>query len=851
MIYTGIICQETFVSDKRNSEPDQQQTAPAGPPPAKDDTGRKHAVAGQAQTPGSIVNSDNNNIDGNSMSNNDTDGMVPVAPADPVDKDGGLPGNVAGQSAASGGGSSREASSTSAWALEPEPSQVDFYPPMLQCIALLFKLYGRPVSANVIASRLPAGQASFRPTAILRAAKGIGLDSSIISKPKLDNISALTLPCILMLQNEGACVLTGYDETTAKVIFPEQGAPITIAREELEKEYIGYAVFAKLEGKLDERASRVRLLKTTQWFWGTLTGFLPIYKHVLSSSLIINLLTLCGPLFFMNVYDKVLPNKLNSVETLWALAVGIFIAYIFDFILRNLRSYFVDLAGKNADIILASKLMQQVLNLRLDSKPESTGSLANNLREFESLREFFSSSTMTVLVDLPFLFIFLGIIFYIGGPLVLVPVAAIPIVVIVGIMVQFPMQHSAEKGFKENMQKNALLVELINGLETVKTSMAEGRMMSAWEKVVGMSALSNADSKRMANLSITTSVLLTQLVSVGLIIVGVYQFSEGQITMGGIIACNMLAGRAMAPLSQMAGMFARLQQSRMALKALDQLMQLPTENVANDSYVEFGYLEHSLSIEELSFKYPGNERGALESVNLSLRPGERVGIIGAMGSGKSTMGRLCVGLYQPSAGAVKMGGVDIRQLDTTTLRSRFGYVSQDNYLFYGTVRENIAFGAANVDDRMILRAANIAGVTDFVRNNPVGFGMQVGERGMNLSGGQRQSVAIARALLRDPDILILDEPSSNMDNFSENMLKHRLSSTMGNKTVVLITHRLSMLDLVQRLVVMDQGRVYADGPKEKVLEFLKQEQVKSAAKRSAMTAGQQNSLGPNGIGRQP
>ncbi|MDR2893278.1 MAG: type I secretion system permease/ATPase [Deltaproteobacteria bacterium] len=722
---------------------------------------------------------------------------------------------------------------------------------MLQCIALLFKLYGRPVSANVIASRLPAGQASFRPTAILRAAKGIGLDSSIISKPKLDNISALTLPCILMLQNEGACVLTGYDETTAKVIFPEQGAPITIAREELEKEYIGYAVFAKLEGKLDERASRVRLLKTTQWFWGTLTGFLPIYKHVLSSSLIINLLTLCGPLFFMNVYDKVLPNKLNSVETLWALAVGIFIAYIFDFILRNLRSYFVDLAGKNADIILASKLMQQVLNLRLDSKPESTGSLANNLREFESLREFFSSSTMTVLVDLPFLFIFLGIIFYIGGPLVLVPVAAIPIVVIVGIMVQFPMQHSAEKGFKENMQKNALLVELINGLETVKTSMAEGRMMSAWEKVVGMSALSNADSKRMANLSITTSVLLTQLVSVGLIIVGVYQFSEGQITMGGIIACNMLAGRAMAPLSQMAGMFARLQQSRMALKALDQLMQLPTENVANDSYVEFGYLEHSLSIEELSFKYPGNERGALESVNLSLRPGERVGIIGAMGSGKSTMGRLCVGLYQPSAGAVKMGGVDIRQLDTTTLRSRFGYVSQDNYLFYGTVRENIAFGAANVDDRMILRAANIAGVTDFVRNNPVGFGMQVGERGMNLSGGQRQSVAIARALLRDPDILILDEPSSNMDNFSENMLKHRLSSTMGNKTVVLITHRLSMLDLVQRLVVMDQGRVYADGPKEKVLEFLKQEQVKSAAKRSAMTAGQQNSLGPNGIGRQP
>jgi ATP-binding cassette subfamily C protein LapB len=725
----------------------------------------------------------------------------------------------------------------SAWDLEPEPSQVDFYPPMLQCVALLFKLYGRPVSANVIASRLPTGQASHRPTAILRAAKAVGMDSNIVSKPSLDNITPMTLPVILMLQNEGACILTKYDEENAQVIFPEQNAPVIIPREELEKEYIGYAVFAQIEGKLDQRTSKVRLLKSTQWFWGTLGSFMPIYKHVLTSSLVINLLTLCGPLFFMNVYDKVLPNKLNAVETLWALAAGILIAYIFDFLLRNLRSYFVDLAGRNADVILASKLMQQVLSMRLDAKPDSTGSLANNLREFESLREFFSSSTMTVLVDLPFLFIFLAIIFFIGGPMVIVPIVAIPIVIIIGIMVQFPMQQTAEKGFKENMQKNALLVELINGLETVKTSMAEGRMMSAWEKVVGMSAMSNAESKHMANLSITSSMILTQCVSVGLIVTGVYLYSDGGITMGGIIACNMLAGRAMAPLSQLAGMFARLQQSRMALKALDQLMQLPTENVANDSYVEFGYLEHSLALEEISFKYPASERNSLERINLSIRPGEKAGIIGSMGSGKSTLGRLCVGLYLPSEGAVKMGGVDIRQLDTTTLRSRFGYVSQDNYLFYGTVRENIAFGAASVDDRMILRAANIAGVTDFVRNNPAGFGMQVGERGMSLSGGQRQSVAIARALLRDPDILIMDEPSSNMDNYSENMLKHRLATTLANKTVLIITHRLSMLDLVQRLIVMDQGRIYVDGPKEKVLEYLKQEQMKSAAKRNAVQAG--------------
>lgn len=719
----------------------------------------------------------------------------------------------------------------------PDPSQIDFNPPLVQCLALMFKLYNRPIAANIITARLPAGQGSHRPSSILRAARSLGLECSIVSKPELSQISPMTMPCILMLQNEQACVLASLERETATVYFPEQGsAPFRVNRGELENEYIGYAIYAKLEAKLDDRASRIQLLKTKQWFWGTLLNFLPIYKHVVLASLIINMLTLCSPLFTMNVYDRVVPNGLNAEETLWALAIGITIAYVFDFLLRNLRSYFVDVAGRNADVILASRLMQQVLSMRLDAKPDSTGSLVNNLREFESLREFFSSTTMTALIDIPFLLIFLFIIWFIGGPVVVIPVLAIPIVLGIGVFLQFPMQATTEKGFKENMQKNALLVEIINGLETVKTSMAEGRMQNLWEKVVGMSALSNANSKKMVNISLTSTVLLTQLVSVGVIIFGVYRHSENLITMGGIIACNMLAGRAMAPLSQLAGMFARLQQSRMALKALDQLMHLPTENVANDSYVEFGHLDHSLALEELSFKYPQSERYALENINMEIRPGEKIGIIGSMGSGKSTLGRLCVGLYQPSEGAVKMGGVDIRQIDTTTLRSRFGYVSQDNYLFYGTVRENIAFGASNVDDRMILRAANIAGVTDFVRNNPAGFGMQVGERGMNLSGGQRQSVSIARALLRDPDILIMDEPSSNMDNFSENMLKHRLAATMGGKTVIIITHRLSMLALVERLIVMDHGRVYADGPKNDVLNLLQQEQVRAAqARKNALS----------------
>ena len=712
----------------------------------------------------------------------------------------------------------------------PDPADVDFDPPLIQCMADLFRLHGKPVSTKLLIANLPASEGVLHPAACIRAALGAGMQASLVYRPELASISSLTLPCILLLKDNKCCVLTHLTAENVEVLFPEMGhAPHTADRAMLEKEYLGYAIFAKPEAKLDKRASEIKLLRAKRWFWDTLLHYLPIYRHVVGASIVVNMLALCGPLFFMNVYDRVVPNR--ATDTLWVLAVGICIAYMFDFLLRNLRSYFTDAAGKNADIILASRLMHHLLSIRLDAKPDSTGSLANNLREFESLRDFFGSTTLLALVDLPFLVIFVVIIGLLGGPIVAIPIVAIPIVVGGGLLLQLPMQRTAEKGFKENMQKNALLVEIINGLETIKTSMAEGRMQHIWELVVGQSANSNCMSKRMANLSITLTLLVTQLVSIGLIIWGVYRIPD-DMSMGGLIACNMLAGRAMAPLSQIAGMLSRLQQSRMALKSLDMLMEMPTERSAEQEYVEFGKLDHSLAFEGLSFKYPNTERLALEAVNIHIRPGEKVGIIGRMGSGKSTFGRFCLGLYQPQEGAVKFGGVDIRQMDPTDLRSRIGYVSQDNYLFYGTVRENIAFGAVTTDDRIILRAAQIAGVTDFVRAHPAGFGMPVGERGMSLSGGQRQSVAIARALLQDPDILVMDEPTSNMDNSSEHMLKLRLSAAMGKKTLVLITHRLAMLDIVDRLVVMDSGRIVADGPKNAVLAALRGDQQRGVAQQA-------------------
>ncbi len=714
----------------------------------------------------------------------------------------------------------------------PDPSDVTSAPPLILALAHLFKLHGKSVSVDMLTSTLPNVEPgkSLHPSACLRAARAVGLHCRTVYRPNLDNISALNLPCILLLRHDKVCILTGMDATHAELIFPENDTQTRgVSKSDLAAEYMGYAIYARPEAKLDKRASEIRLLKTKRWFWDTLFHFMPIYRHVILGSFVVNMLALCGPLFFMNVYDRVVPN--NAMETLWVLALGIAIAYLFDFLLRNLRSHFVDIAGQNADVVLASKLMQHLLHMRLDAKPDSTGAMANNLREFESLREFFGSSTLLALVDLPFLVVFLLIVGFIGGVLVVIPLAAIPLVILAGIYMQFPLQRLTEQGFKENMQKNALLVEIINGLETVKTCQAEGQMQHSWEKIVSMSSISNRHSKTMSSLSMTISLLSTQLVSVALIIWGVYLISDGQLTMGGLIGCNMLASRAMAPLSQIATMLNRLQHSRMALKSLDQLMELPTERAEGDNYVEFGHLDHSLTLEDLCFKYPGSERYAMQNVNLHIAPGEKVGIIGRMGSGKTTLGRLCLGLYQPTEGAVKLGGVDIRQLDPSVLRSRIGYVSQDNYLFYGTVRENIAFGRANVDDRMILRAATIAGVTDFIRAHPAGFGMPVGERGMSLSGGQRQAVAIARALLHDPDIFILDEPSSNMDNSSEVAFKRRLAQSISGKTLVLVTHRLSMLDLVDRLIIMDAGRVVADGPKGQVMAALRGEQIQ-AVRRS-------------------
>ncbi|MHA1599279.1 MAG: type I secretion system permease/ATPase [Alphaproteobacteria bacterium] len=708
------------------------------------------------------------------------------------------------------------------------PSTVDFIEPLLASLTTLAALLQRPISAEALRAGLPQGRQSLSPEMAVRAAERAGLDASITRRPKLEQILPVVLPCILLLDGANTCSLLRYlEDGQAEIILPEGGGTKkAIDLSELQTQYTGYAIFARAEYKFDKRISEIRLSQPRAWFWGTLAQFWPIYSHVLLASILINSFALASPLFIMNVYDRVVPN--NAIETLWVLALGVTTVFVFEFVMRNIRTYFVDVAGKNADVIIASRLLEQLMSMKLANKGPSTGAMANNLREFESLREFFTSGTVVALVDLPFILLFLAVIWLVAGSVAFIPLAAVPAVILVGALLQIPLRRVIEKTYREATQKHALLVETIDGLETIKATAAEGRVQRAWERFVGLTAESSGKARFLSSLATTFAQVSIQLVTVAVVVYGVHMIGAGEITMGALVAATILTGRALAPLGSIASMLTRLQQSRVALKSLDAIMKAPIERPVGKTFLHRPRLGGQIEMQGVSFCYPGQERPALDGISFKIKPGEKIGILGRIGSGKSTIARLLLGLYDPSEGAVHMDGTDIRQIDPADLRRNIGYVSQDNYLFFGTVRDNIAFGAPHVDDATVSRAAYVAGVSDFLRTHPHGFDLQVGERGMGLSGGQRQAIVIARSLLLDPPIILMDEPTSNMDNSTEALFKRRLQQILPGKTLLLVTHRSSLLSMVDRLIVIDGGKVVADGPKEDVLNALKQGQIRAA-----------------------
>lgn len=699
---------------------------------------------------------------------------------------------------------------------------------LLSCLQLSCRIHGIAISNDALAAGLPLINGRITPSLIKRAAERANLVSNVLKKP-LQNIHAEFTPAILLLEDEQACLFLGWDDHKkhARIIFPELGdAEVSVPFDDLAARFSGFIIVTKPKFVFDKRAPEVKAGKHKHWFWGVLSENKRIYRDIMLAAFLINMFALAMPLFTMNVYDRIVPNR--SIETLWVMAVGIALIVFADVALRTMRAYFLDWASQRIDIKLSATIMEKVLGTRLEMRPASAGSFASNLRAFETVRDFITSATITTLIDIPFALIFILVIGWIS-PFMIMPVLVGGLLLLIySFSVQTKMQEHSESMFRAGAVRNATLIESLVGLETIKALGIEGRMQKQWEQSAFFLMQVSAKLK-LLSASITNGANgISQLVNVSSVLLGVYLVIQGDLTMGGLIACTMLAGRALAPISQSAGLMTQYHNASTALTSLDDVMSRPVERPDETSFLSRTAFQGEIEFREVSFNYPGTEINALKNISFKIRVGEHVVILGRMGSGKTTLQKLILGLYQPTSGAILIDGIDSRQIDPAELRRNIGYVQQDTNLFFGSMRDNIAIASPHADDAQVLNAASIGGIAEFINLHPNGFDMPVGERGETLSGGQRQGVGIARAMINNPSIILLDEPTSAMDHSGEDFVKSRLKEASLGKTMIVITHRSSLFELVDRIIVIDSGKIVADGAKAQVIEALRTGKVGKA-----------------------
>jgi ATP-binding cassette subfamily C protein LapB len=707
--------------------------------------------------------------------------------------------------------------------------------PLLDCLLEVCRLHGVSASRASLSAGLPLKDGQLGLDLVERAAARVGMFAKL-QRMKPTRIETTTLPVILLLKNERACVLLGWtDEGNARILLPETGqGAIVLPRRELARRYTGVTLFVRPHFRFDARAPKVTAAKSGHWFWSAIASQRMVYRDVLLAALLVNLFALAFPIFTMNVYDRVVPN--HATETLWVLALGLLLVLGADLYMRVLRSHFVDEASARVDIQLSARLMERVLGMRLANRPASVGSFAANLRGFEQVRDFIASSTVTALVDLPFALLFLGVMGWISLWLLIPPLTCFVLIVIVGYVLQHRLHELSQTTYQAGAQRNATLIEALTGIETIKTQGAEGEIQSRWERNNLHLAQTQVRMRALSGNANYGTQWLTQIATLAIILIGAHLIAARELTTGALIACTALSSRALAPAGQLVALLLQYQGAHTALESLNKVMAQPVERPgfedaqqAETNFLHRREMRGAIELRNVRFAYPGRDDLVLDDLNLRIAPGERVALIGRIGSGKSTIQKLLLGLQQPSEGQVLIDGIDLRQLDPADVRRNIGYVSQDVTLFFGTLRENIRFGLPFADDEAVQAATDTAGLADFVNRHPQGFDLPVGERGEQLSGGQRQSVGIARAVLHNAPLLLLDEPTSAMDFSTESLITKNLTTFAEGKTVVLVTHRTSMLAMVNRVVVIDGGKVVADGPRDSVLEALQAGRIARAA----------------------
>lgn len=697
--------------------------------------------------------------------------------------------------------------------------------PLVECLLFLCRYHGHSASRETLIAGLPLESGALAPPEFERAAGRAGMASQLVAV-NLRSVNRALLPGVLLRADDTACVLTSLDRRagTATVVYPELNqSEVTVSLRDLEQESTGWFIYVQPRFAFDERAGSAAPGHQDHWFWSVIRENRGLYRDVLTAAVMINLFAVAMPLFIMNVYDRVVPNA--AVETLWVLAAGAFLVISADLVLRILRSRFVDRAASRADVKLSASIMERVLGIRMANRPSSTGSFANSVHAFESVRGFIGSMSVVALVDLPFVLLFAGIVALIGWQLVIPVIIGALGVLIYALIAQRQLQRLSEQAMRAGAMRNATLVESLTDIETVKAFGVESRIQGEWERTSVFLA-QNAARMRLLSASVTSGAQWAQhAVGISVIIVGVYLSMDNALSMGGMIAAYLLSARAMAPIAQAAALIMQYHQSAAALESLDEIMNQPVERPAGKSWVSRPRLSGSIEFRDVTFSYPQTGGVVLDHVSFRVSAGEHIGVLGRNGSGKSTVEKLILGLYEPDQGAVLIDGVDARQIDPAELRRAVGYVPQDISLFDGSLRDNLTLGHPDVDDERLLEAIRLSGLGPMVDRHPDGFDRPMGERGKLVSGGQRQSIAIARALLHDPPMLVLDEPTGSLDHSSEVAIKQNLQEVIRQKTLLVNTHRSSMLDLVDRILVIDSGKLVADGPKDEVVEALRQGRI--------------------------
>jgi ATP-binding cassette subfamily C protein LapB len=673
---------------------------------------------------------------------------------------------------------------------------------LIEAIRLLLREFGIRKSGAAIRDAVEISGDFIGPKQAVSTISNFGFKASFGSL-KIRTLSDNFFPLIAFNKNGDACLLNKASEDgQVAVTDPLTRATRNVDLTTLKSDFSGYFIIVK------ELNSREKEERAGHWFFSSFRKSKWLYVQVMVAAMVSNFLSLTTALFTMTVYDRVIPN--GAFESLIALSVGVIIALGFDFLIKGLRSKFIDTASKRADLEISRRLFDRILTLSPSEQRQKTGAMAGTIREFETLREFFNSSTLVILIDLPFVFFFIYIISLIAGPLAYVFLTAVPLVIIVGLGIQPFLARITKGSVESGMNKQSVLVETLNGLETVNATGSGKLMRKRYEEALNNQADSGNKIRTLSQFIINFAASVQQYAQVAAIFFGVYLIVDGQISQGALIGAVILGGRTMGPLSQLANTLSRVNGAITAYKNLASLIGKKFKSASDLSPISRPVFKGEIEFKNVSYTFEGAGQATLNDVSFKIPAGQKVALVGKMGSGKSTLSRLIAGILEPSSGAILIDGVDVRQIDNADIRKNIGVMLQDSWLFSGTIRENIQMGFNEYDDEHLLNICKVAGVDDFVGSQPKGYDLEVRERGIGLSGGQRQTINLARSLLHNPQILLLDEPTSSMDQGTEKKVIESLEKFSLEKTMMIVTHRNPILSMVDRVFVIENGKIITD-----------------------------------------